>query len=71
MSNDSIAGTLTVTELSGGRTTTAYLREYVSVTDMKIKIEILDILQFRLVVHIIKDSAQHSDVFLNISCVRK
>ncbi len=47
------------------------LREYVSVTDMKIEIEISDVLQFRLVVHMSRDGAQHSDVFLTISCVRK
>jgi hypothetical protein len=47
------------------------LREYVSVTDMKIEIEISDVLQFRSVVHMSKDSAQHSDVFLTISYLRK
>ena len=38
---------------------------------MKIEIEISDVLQFRLVVLILEDSAQHSDVFLITSCVRK
>ena len=43
--------------------------ECVSVTAMKIEIEIWDVLQFRLVVHMLS-KAQHSDVFLITSCVR-
>ena len=38
---------------------------------MKIEIEISDVLQFRLVLHTSGTSAQHSDVFLITSCVRK
>jgi hypothetical protein len=47
------------------------INEYVSVTDVKIEIEISDVLQFRLVLHMSDSSAQHSDVFLITLCVRK
>ena len=43
----------------------------VSFTDVKTEINILDTLQFLFVDHMSRHSAQHSDVFLTTSCVKK